>query len=126
MNGPNRQSWGGAAWVGMDDGKSMLNRRLWNDAGTNQKLIESWVMWVFQSWGRTDVWRTSLSDFLSISKLNAMAVEKKQQCPNGSLCEMVMSAAMLEGTEDQTELKAAAAKIWSTLDEQVMLCGFHQ
>jgi hypothetical protein len=55
-----------------------------------------------------------------------MAVEKKQQCPNGSLCEMVMSAAMLEGTEDQTELKAAAAKIWSTLDEQVMLCGFHQ
>lgn len=104
----------------------MLNRRLWNDAGTNQKLIESWVMWVFQSWGRTDVWRTSLSDFLSISKLNAMAVEKKQQCPNGSLCEMVMSAAMLEGTEDQTELKAAAAKIWSTLDEQVMLCGFHQ
>jgi hypothetical protein len=64
---------------------------------------------------------------LSISKLIvAVAAEKIQECPNGSLCEMVMSAAMLEGTEDQTELKAAAAKIWSTPHEQVMLCYFHQ
>jgi hypothetical protein len=123
VNELNQQSWGGAVWVGVDDGKEMLGWQSLNDAGTNQMLKESWVMQVLQSWRRTDVWRTSsLSDFVSISKrIVAVAAEKMQECLNGSLCEMVTLAVMLEGTENQTELKAAAAKIWSTPDEQVTL-----
>lgn len=112
MNEQNRQSRDGAARVGVDDGKGMLNRQSLNDAGTNQMLIEYWVMQVLQSWRWTDVWRTSLSDFVSILKrIVAVVAEKMQEYPNGSLCEMVMSAAMLEGTKNQTGRKAAAARI---------------
>lgn len=127
VNGRNRQSWGGAVWAGVNDGKEMLDWQLLNDAGTNQMLMESWVMQVLQSWRGMDAWKTSLSDFVSISKrIVAVAVEKMQEYLDGSLREMVMSAAMLEGTESQTELKATAAKTWSTLDEQVVFCCVHQ
>lgn len=72
-------------WTGVDDGKEMLDWQSLNDAGTNQMLVESWVMQVLQSWRRTDVWRTSLSDFVSISKrLVVVAAEKMQEPPNGN------------------------------------------